>query len=59
MTRRTTTVYYWPTETGPSVQADIRLHEREGWYVHQIASVTFDGIDEPSSLFVVYAKDES
>ncbi len=58
MSDRTSTVYYWPTESAVVVQEDIRKHESNGWYVRQIASVTFSH-DESSSLFVVYAKDNA
>ncbi len=59
MIRRTQTIYYWPTESASTVQEDIRAHESDGWYVHQIASMTFGSVDEPASLFIVYAKDNA
>ncbi len=50
----TQTVYYWPTETPEAITDDIHSREARGWYVHQTAPVTFGGVDEPASLFVVY-----
>ena len=62
--RKTTTVYYWGTEDSDSIMNDIHHHERDGWYVHQIAprraakSVGDVSITE-SDMFVVYARDDS